>query len=134
MEPSEATKEALSDATVDVVMELRRQYLSTGANALKHWDQITDRVRAATRTCAGPEEWVTKLCRDLQIAAPSSSLSSAVEALTEMVRRSRGGAHAWLALVEREYAFMIARARRLAEERRAEKLEAAALAAKENAS
>jgi len=36
--------------------------------------------------------------------------------------------------VEREYAFMIARARRLAEERRAEKLEAAAQAAKENAS
>lgn len=134
MEPSEATKEHLTDLTVDVVMELRRQYLAGGANALKHWDQITDRMRAATRTCAGPEEWVTKLCRDLQIAAPSSSLSSAVEALTEMVRRSRGGAHAWLALVEREYAFMIARARRLAEERRAEKLEAAALAAKENAS
>lgn len=122
MEPSEATKEALSDATVDVVMELRRQYLAGGANALKHWDQITDRMRAATRTCAGPEEWVTKLCRDLQIAAPSSSLSSAAETLTEMVRRSRGGASAWLALAEREYAYMIARARRLAEERRAEKL------------
>mgnify|MGYP001283913011 CR=1 FL=1 len=132
MEPSEATKEHLTDLTVDVVMELRRMYLSTGANALKHWDQITDRVRAATRTCAGPEEWVTKLCRDLQIAAPSSSLSSAAEALTEAARRY--GAAAWLALVEREYAFMIARARRLAEERRAEKLEAAAQAAKENAS
>ena len=122
MEPSEATKEALTDATVDVVMELRRQYLAGGANALKHWDQITDRLRAATRTCAGPEEWVTKLCRDLQIAAPSSSLSSASETLAEMARRY--GAAAWLALVEREYAFMIAKARRLAEERRAEKLAA----------
>lgn len=124
MEPSEATKEALSDATVDVVMELRRQYLAGGANALKHWDQITDRMRAATRTTSGPEEWCTKLCRDLQIAAPSSGLSSSLESLAEMVRRSPGGARAWLALVEREYAYMIAKSRRLAEERRAERIAA----------
>lgn len=129
-EPSEATKEALTDATVDVVMELRSQYLAGGANALKHWDQITDRLRAATRTCTGPEEWITKLCRDLQISAPSNSLSSASEALAEMARKA--GASAWLALVEREYAYMIAKARRLAEERRDARLaEHAAKAARE---
>ncbi len=122
MEPSEATKEHLTDLTVDVVMELRRMFLATGANPLSHWDQIESRMRAATRTCAGPEEWCTKLCRDLRLSAPSNSLSSAMEDLTEAARRY--GAARWLALVEREYAYMIAKARRIAEERRAEKIAA----------
>lgn len=120
MEPNEAQKEHLTDLTVDVVMELRRSFLATGANPLSHWDQIESRLRAATRTSAGPEEWVTKLSRDLRLSAPSNSLSGAMEALTEEARRF--GAARWLALVEREYAYMIAKARRLAEERRAERL------------
>jgi hypothetical protein len=44
----------------------------------------------------------------------------------------KAGASAWLALVEREYAYMIAKARRLAEERRDARLaEQAAKAARE---
>ena len=78
-----------------------------GANALKHWDQITDRMRAATRTCAGPEEWGHEAVQGPPDRGPVQLASS--ETLTEMVRHSRGGASAWLALAEREYAYMIAR-------------------------
>lgn len=119
-------KEHLTDLTVDVVLEVRKQYLATGANALRHWDQLTERMRAATRTTTGPEEWITKLLRDLQIGGPSSGLSSAAEALVEHARKY--GVRAWLALVESEYAFMVARARRLAEERRDARLAAEASA------
>lgn len=115
-------KEHLTDLTVDVVLAVRRQYLAGGANALRHWDQITERVRAATRTTAGPEEWMTKLLRDLQIASPSSDLAAGAEALVETARKY--GVRAWLALVEAEYAFIIARARRIAEERAAARLAA----------
>ena len=117
-------KEHLTDLTVDVVLEVRRQYLAAGANALRHWDQITERVRSATRTTTGPEEWMTKLLRDLQIGSPSSATAAAIEALTETARKY--GVRAWLALVEAEYAFIVARARRMAEERATARLAAQA--------
>lgn len=124
---TEAEKEHLIDLTVDLVLELRSQFLAAGANAIKHWDQLTDRVRGATRTCAGPEEWFTKIHRDLKIASPSRGAALASERLTEAVRRY--GVRAWLALVEREYAFVIAKARRISEERR-EARETAAMSGK----
>lgn len=113
-----SVKEHLVDLTVDVVLAVRAQYLAAGANAIKHWDQITDRMRAATRTSAGPEAWLTKLSRDLKLSAPSRAAAEAAEALAEYVRRGgERGARAWLQLAEDESTFIIARARRLAEAR-----------------
>lgn len=112
-------KEALVDLTVDVVMAVRAQYLAGGANAIKHWPQITDRMRAATRTTEGPEAWATKIMRDLKLPAPSKDTAAALEALVEFVRRGgERGTRAWLATVEAESMFIIAKAQRLAEERR----------------
>lgn len=34
-------------ATVDVVLGMRRLYLAGGANPLKHWDQLASRIRSA---------------------------------------------------------------------------------------
>lgn len=121
MKLDEAAAEHLNDLTVELVLGVRAQYLAGGANPLKHWDRMTDRIRAATRTQTSVEAWVTRLLRDLQLSAPSSSTSSAVEALV-LATRQHGGARVWLALLDREYAYVMARARRLAEERRAERL------------
>lgn len=115
-------KETLVDRTVDVVMAVRAQYLASGANAIKHWPQITDRMRAATRTTEGPEAWATKIMRDLKLPAPSKDTAAALEALAEFVQRGgERGTRAWLATVEAESMFIIAKAQRLAEERRSER-------------
>lgn len=110
-------QERLEMLTADVLIEVRAQYLAGGANALKHWDQISDRMRAATRTQANPQAWCTKLLRDLQISTPSSSTSSALERLCEAVGII-GKPAEWLRLIDAEHAYIIARVRTMAEERR----------------
>lgn len=104
------------EKTVDVLLELRGAYLRSGANPLKAWDQIADRLRAAARTTANVPEWLTAMSRSLQLGAPSSSLSSAAERLT-----AAAGARPvdWLDLLEREHGYVIARTRLAAEKRRA---------------
>jgi single-stranded DNA-specific DHH superfamily exonuclease len=112
-------EERLEMLTADVLLEIRAQYLAGGATALKHWEQISDRMRAATRTQATPQAWCTKLLRDLQISTPSSSTSSALEKLCEAVGiLGKRGPSEWLRLIDAEHAFLIARTRTMAEERR----------------
>lgn len=112
----EARRQELVEKTVDVLLELRGAYLRSGANPLKAWDQIADRLRAAARTTANVPEWLTAMSRSLQLGAPSSSLSSAAERLT-----AAAGARPvdWLDLLEREHGYVIARTRLAAEKRRA---------------
>jgi hypothetical protein len=122
---------------VALLMELRRAYLAAGGSPLKHWDQITDRLRAAARTSATVPEWTTALMRSLQLGAPSRSLSSAIDALAVAV--TEVGAAAWLDLLEREHGYVMARARLEAERRREstrqveDNIDAAVAAIKENA-
>lgn len=115
---SEAEKERLRTLTVEVILEARSAYLRTsGANVLKHWDQIHDRVRMAARTSSNPAEWITMLYRSLKIGAPSSDSSAATMALTHDVHDKRCDS-AWLDLVESELGLLMAMARSISEERR----------------
>jgi hypothetical protein len=57
------------------------------------------------------------MARSLQLAAFSSSCSKAVLELTHYVHEKEC-AKDWLSLVEAEYAFLVAMARRIAEERK----------------
>ena len=92
-----------------------------GANALKHWDQISDRMRARRRGRARPGGG-SRSCAGTSRSRPRpAALFGGGDADGDGAPQPRR-ASAWLALAEREYAYMIARARRLAEERRAEKL------------
>jgi hypothetical protein len=118
-------RERLVTLTVEVLLALRAAYLRTGqANALKHWDILQNRARAAARTTASPEEWATKLQRDLQIASLSSSASSVVvELVHEVTERNARGE--WLDLIEREHGYLIALARLTAEKRKEAANEAA---------
>lgn len=112
---SDEERERLVEQTVDVLLELRRAYLLTGASPLKAWDQITDRLRASARTTANVAEWITSMNRGLQLGAPSRQLSSAIERLSVTV-----GARAvdWLDLLEREHGYVIAKTRMGAEKRK----------------
>jgi hypothetical protein len=115
---NEKEKETLRTLTVEVLLEVRGAYLRTpGANILKHWDQLNDRVRMAARTSASPAEWMTALTRSLKIGAPSSASSAATMALTHEVH-DRHCESAWLDLVESELGLLMAMTRVITEERR----------------
>lgn len=119
---SEKRLDELRDKTVNLLLEMRAAYLANGANALKHWDQIHDRMRAAARTTTTVEEWTSAMLRGLQLSAPSSSISSrAVELSDDVV--AQGAKTAWLDLLEREHAYLIAMARLEAEDRKKTKEE-----------
>lgn len=109
-------REHLVLRTTELLLHVRRAYLSAGGSPLRHWDQMSDRMRAAARTTASVPEWTTALMRSLQLGAPGSSLSSAIEALTIAV--AEVGSSAFLDLIEREHGYVIARARLAAEKRR----------------
>lgn len=111
----ETTKEALRTLTVAVLMDLRSAYLANGASPLKHWDQLLDRMRAATRTTASVEEWHTAVSRGLQLGCPSNGASSSLDLLVRAVGTRRGD---WLDLVEREHGYLLAACRLEADRRR----------------
>jgi len=120
----EPTKEKLRTLTVETMLELRRAYLGTpGVNALKHWDQLQDRARAAARTCASPEEWVSKMARDLQLPAFNATASDSAVTLVHVVTE-RGARNEWLDLMEDELGYLLALCR-LESERRKEASEKA---------
>lgn len=109
--------EGLRQRTVAVLLDARAAYLAAGASPLKHWDQLADRMRAAARTSTTVAEWATSLRRGLQLGAGNSSSSKALVELADEVQ-ALGAEHAWLDMLEREHAFLIALARLEAEDRK----------------
>jgi len=95
----------------------RRLYLAEGANPLKHWEQLATRMRSAARRSCTVQEWLTSLLRSLGIANPDGALSADVMRLQAEVIKV--GSSAWLDMVEREHAYIIAMCQVEAEERRA---------------
>lgn len=114
----EKTKELLRTKTVELLLELRAAYLaSPGSNSLKHWDILTERLRAAARTTASPEEWGTKMRRDLNLSGPNSSGSQALIDLVHEVTE-RNARREWLDLIERESGYIMALTKLSAEKRK----------------
>ena len=115
---SEQVKELLRSRTVELLLELRAAYLaSPSANSLKHWDILTERLRAAARTTASPEEWATKMRRDLNLSGPNSSGSKALVELVHEVTE-RNARREWLDLVEKEAGYIMALTKLSAEKRK----------------
>lgn len=115
---SEEELEELRRPTVMLILEIRGLYLRTpGANVLKHWDQLTARIRSAARTSASVGEWLTSMLQSLQIPSPSNSLSKCLDQLDEIVGRKKCSRE-WLDMIEREYGLLMAHARLEAELRR----------------
>lgn len=114
----EQALERLRTLTVEALLELRSAYLGTpGCNTLKHWDQLQDRMRAAARSSASPEEWLTTMTRTLQLGAARPVSSRCFRDLADAVREHKA-APAWLDLIEREFGYLIAVARGVAEQRK----------------
>jgi len=118
----EGRRDRVLDAVVELLLEVRSEYLRAGANTLKHWQQIHDRALLATRTSERISEWATTLASELQLGSPSSSRSSATIALCDEVDADDLEA---LDLIEDELGYVMARCR-LEAERRKESREAAA--------
>lgn len=117
----EKAKEKLRTLTVELLLEIRAAYLaSPGANALKHWDQLQERMRAAARTTSSPEEWATKVRRELNLSAPNSSASSSLVDLVHEVTE-KNARREWLDMIEKEHGYIIALTRLSAEKRKAER-------------
>lgn len=118
-------EDELNERAVAFLMGVRAQYLRGGANPLKAWDQLSERLRAASRRSVTVEEWATSILRGLQLSGPTSSTSSALADLVLAVRTraggdgGSGGADTFLRLMEREWGAVIALAQLEAERRRA---------------
>ena len=108
--------EAVRDAAVNLVMELRSEYLRAGASALDHWDHLQSRLIFALRSSETIEQAVTAYRMRLQLGAPSSGSSSAAVALVDAA--DVDARHA-LDLIESEVGLVMARARLEAERRKA---------------
>lgn len=118
MRLDENRKEVLEQATVRVLLAIRARYLAEGANALKHWDQLHDRMRSAIeevkhKTVAA---WFTRLAEtlDIQVTSSISSVVAELEAEVQTTERS-----AWANMVREEHAMLIALAQKEAEARKA---------------
>jgi hypothetical protein len=116
---SEEKRTRLENLSVALLLELRREYLAAGASPLKHWDQMQSRMLGAARTTDSVPEWLSTMCRSLQLGAPRSSTWSAASALHREVTEC--GPAAWLDLVERECSYLMAKARLESETRKAQR-------------
>jgi hypothetical protein len=115
---NEEKKERLRTLTVELLLELRSAYLGTpGCNVLKHWDQLQSRMLAASRQSESVEEWTTKMVRTLQLGALRVDSSRSSRDLADFVRENNCS-RAWLDLIEREFGYLIAMARGIAEQRK----------------
>jgi hypothetical protein len=114
----EQKKRILEDLVVELLLAIRAEYMATSqANVMKHWTLIQDRVRASARTTATAEEFVTWLRRGLRLDAPSKDSSRCSTALVSEVRDETDG-RAFVELVEARHAYLLARTRVAAEERK----------------
>ena len=117
-------REMLRSLTVELLLCIRSMYLrTTGANVLKHWDQISDRLRSAARRTTNPEEWFTAMSRSLNLSSPTSDSSACLAELADFVR-SRGAAGRWIALLEQEHGYLMAMTRLAAEQAKKARMEA----------
>lgn len=108
-------------ATIKLLGCLRMQYLRTpSCSPMKHWEQLATRSRAASRTSANLAEWLTSMCRTLQIDTPDNWTSSAASALQSLLQSPRD-VDQWLEMVDRENGFLMATLRVEADQRRADK-------------
>lgn len=107
--------EAVRDAVVGLVLELRGEALAAGMSPLTHWDQLHDRMLVAARSSESIETFVTTTRRGLRLGVPSSGSSAAAVTLAEA---ADADAQEAIELIESEIGLVFARARLEAERRK----------------
>lgn len=105
---------------VELVVAVRRQYLSSGGKPLSHWDDIDARLRLALRTTGTLEALVERWLRDLRIPTPDSSVSLALCRLRDEVELQREAGwvasdRALFSLLDQQRALAMAEAREAVE-------------------
>lgn len=110
----------LRSRLVELVVAVRRQYLSSGGKPLSHWDDIDARLRLALRTTGTLEALVERWLRDLRIPTPDSSVSLALCRLRDEVELQREAGwvasdRALFSLMDQQRALAMAEAREAVE-------------------
>ena len=91
---------------------------TTGHNPLKFWEQLANRMTAATRTTATVGEWITRLYRSLQMVSPNSSrFFDGPRAVTELMAATAGRDMEFLDWMEANVTCVVATCRVNREER-----------------
>lgn len=112
------SQEEKREATIKLLGALRSQHLkSPSCSPLKHWEQLATRSRAAARTSANLPEWITSMCRTLQLDTPDNWVSGACLALQSLLPNQRD-VDEWLEMVDRENGFLMATLRAEADARK----------------
>jgi hypothetical protein len=110
----------------DLIVAVRRQYLSNGGKPMTNWEDLDARLRLALRTTGSMEALVERWLRDLRIPLPDSLTSSALLSFRDEVEQQRGAGwitsdRALFQLLETQRALAMAEARELVERARAER-------------
>jgi hypothetical protein len=105
-----------TDALVDFILAARSEFLSNGAKALSHWDQLHTRLLAAARSGRDVATFVTRVGAGLRLGAPRPERALATEHLRAVV--STDEVARWLREIPQEAAFIMAAARLRADQRR----------------
>lgn len=115
---NDTDKERLRTMLVEMLLDLRREYLQTsGAKMLEHWRILLDRMENAAKSSGNADEWATRTARSLQIAQLGSSACSTLLELSSFVRE-RSAWPEMRHLLSRERGLLEALGRKIAEERR----------------
>jgi hypothetical protein len=110
-------KEPLREAGVALLLQIRRQYLSSGQSALTWRDQMETRIQMAARQTTEVEAWSTKLLRSLRLVSPDRGTSSAMLLLRETLRPlGESAGREWMRIIIEEHGYLIARVQLAAEQ------------------
>lgn len=112
----EAKADAVREAAVEMLLELRAEYLASGISAMKHWDQLHDRTLMALRTSSNGETLTTAIRKGLNLSASSSRCSNAIDRFVKVLDADP---MLWLGMMESEIGYLMARTRVEAERRKA---------------
>lgn len=127
--PGEADR--LRALTIDFILEARAEHLAgPKRDQLGHWDLILNRMKSAALRSDSVQKWVSEVLSEICVGAPKRHLAASMLALSDEVATT-GTIREWRRLVRTEAPLIIARARAIADQRKADREER--LAAEENA-
>lgn len=118
---SKQEKEQLRTLLVEVVLEVRQQYLwGPSPNVPKHWEQLHGRMKQAARTTQTAEEWASRFTRGMGVQALTSQGSQALIDLVHFVTEQDATLE-FFGTLDREHSYLIALARLTADNRSQER-------------
>lgn len=117
--PGQAEK--LRALTIDFILDLRAAHFrSRKRDPLGHWDLLLNRAKGLSYRADSVAKWTTSMLDALVGEAPDLRLSRSITTLSDEVATT-DTFYAWRQLVRTETAYLISRAREIADQRKDER-------------